>query len=60
MQANRMVVLSGVIVTLAVIALAAVVVLRPGPAAAVGTLTGLAAVLATVPHIVRAVQGGGR
>jgi hypothetical protein len=40
-----------------IIALAGVVVIRLGPAAAVGTLTALAAVLATVPQIIKAVQG---
>ena len=56
-QNNKMVMLSGVTVVLAIIALAGVVVLRLGPAAAVGTLTALATVLATVPQIIKAVQG---
>jgi hypothetical protein len=51
-----MVVLSGVTVVLAIIVLAGVVVFRLGPAAAVGTLTALA----TVPQIIRAVQGRAR
>jgi uncharacterized protein with PQ loop repeat len=37
-----------------------VVVFRLGPAAAVGTLTALATVLATVPQIIKAVQGRAR
>lgn len=55
-QNNKMVMLSGVTVVLAIIALAGVVVFRLGPAA-VGTLTALATVLATVPQIIKAVQG---
>jgi hypothetical protein len=39
---------------------AVVVVFRLGPAAAVGTLTALATVLATVPQIIKAVQGRAR
>jgi hypothetical protein len=59
-QQNRMVVLSGVTVVLAIIVLTGAVVFRLGTAAAVGTLTALAAVLATVPQIIKAVQGRGR
>ena len=59
-QNNKMVMLSGVTVVLAIIALAGAVVFRLGPAAAVGTLTALATVLATVPQIIKAVQGRAR
>jgi hypothetical protein len=59
-QNNKMVMLSGVTVVLAIIALAGVVVFRLGAAAAVGTLTALATVLATVPQIIKAVQGRAR
>jgi hypothetical protein len=47
-------------VVLAIVTLTGAVVFRLGPAAAVGTLTALAAVLATVPRIIRAVHGRGR
>lgn len=60
MQNDRLVVAVGAVIVLAVLALAAYVVNRlvPGqPAVAAGILTGIAAILAALPPIIKALRG---
>jgi hypothetical protein len=57
---DRLIVLVGALVALAVVALAAYVVTRlssTGPAVAAGVLTAVAAVLAVIPAIIKALRG---
>lgn len=63
MHDDRLVVWVGAVVVLAIVALAAYVVTRlsPGqPAVAAGVLTAVAAMLAAVPAIIKALRGDGR
>ena len=57
---DRLIVLVGALVALAVVALAAYVVTRlssTGPAVAAGVLAAVAAVLAVIPAIIKALRG---
>jgi hypothetical protein len=59
-QDDRLMIWVGVVVALAVVALAAYVVTRLAttePAVAAGVLTAVAAVLAVIPPIIRALRG---
>jgi hypothetical protein len=59
-QNDRLMILVGAIVALAVVALTAYVVTRlttTEPAVAAGVLTAIAAVLAVIPAIIRALRG---
>lgn len=59
-QNDRLVIWAGIVVILAIVALAAYVVAAlaaSGPAVAAGVLTAVAAVLAVIPPIIRALRG---
>ena len=60
MQNDRLIIWAGIVVILAVIALAGYVVATlaaSGPAVTAGVLTAIAAVLAAIPAIIRALRG---
>ena len=60
MQNDRLIIWAGIVVILAIVALAGYVVATfavSGPAVAAGVLTATAAVLAVIPPIIRALRG---